>query len=959
MKKRLTLIAILMLGATFLWGSMGMAQTVFDQIFLQEMSGVDPYLAFGTEGGTVVSKFILDESDANAVMTVLDLPVGGSVYVPVFMVTQSVTDSGYFNGVTNTRIAAEDADGDSWISLGFSADDTPALQVGGASSTVTIPSYAGISWTDNVDIALGTSTDASFEWTTADANANELLLQLPTGGATNVPVFVLSQGDTDLTFFNGVTQTTFAVTDTAATSYVSLDFSGAAAARLNAGGVATSLTLTTPAGGDIVLDAGDAAAGTGQSYVTISGTTAAHAGGTPTDIWLDINPTIGINTAAATQNIVDITFASPAWATAVATNLRGIYIAPTIGNATAGTNAVALIDVAAITGDAQVSLYGIRAGALTGTAATENFLEIGAGWDNGINSASLITGALGLTVTGATVSLNTSSNFGVNLAAGTSTGTITLGGTGTQAIDIGTGVGIKTVTVGSQTTTSATVINSGTGDMIITSMDDLSILGGSAGSILNIGTNTEGNVIHIGDNDTTADAITIGSAKDTTILAGIATTVGSTGTTSATIQSGTGDLALTSTDDITLTTNTTTTDNITITNTPGTAANAIALTATAGGVDIDAAAALDVNIAGGQVMLVSKDNAASAISLTTNIGTTETIVLTNTQGAGEGALTFTATAGGIDFNAATAKNIDFLGGQFIFLSNENVASAFSVTTNTGTNETIVLTNTQGTSESAITLASTAGGVNVDAAAAKDLDLAGGQVKLVSKDDAAGAISLTANIGTSETITVTNTQGTAAGAIALTSSAGGIALTAAASGITASSTKNAGAVVAGTCTAVEYELNGYHRTVLTLLGGTTFALEDKNDASGIKIYDFPQGVIVIHAVFVDATITLDTNVTAPYVMGIGTVIGVDGDAALTTTEANFSPSVAVTNGVAQNWHGLSAAIAGGLIAEPYNGTGGGPGLFVNAGVAAGDIAGAATVAATGGSIVVEWSWLGDF
>jgi hypothetical protein len=207
----------------------------------------------------------------------------------------------------------------------------------------------------------------------------------------------------------------------------------------------------------------------------------------------------------------------------------------------------------------------------------------------------------------------------------------------------------------------------------------------------------------------------------------------------------------------------------------GTGEDAIAAQSSAGGVDIDAAAAKDVNIAGGQVALVSKDNAASAIALTANIGTTETIVVTNTQGTSESAITLVSTAGGVNVDAAAAKDLDLAGGQVNLVSKDNAASAIALTANIGTSETIVVTNTQGTSESAITLVSTAGGVNVDAAAAKDLDLAGGQVKLVSKDNAAGAISLTANIGTSETITVTNTQGTSAGAINLTATAGGITL----------------------------------------------------------------------------------------------------------------------------------------------------------------------------------------
>src|SRR3989339_196539 len=45
-----------------------------------------------------------------------------------------------------------------------------------------------------------------------------------------------------------------------------------------------------------------------------------------------------------------------------------------------------------------------------------------------ITTTGLITGSLGATVTGATVNLNASSNFDVNVATGTSTGDITLGG---------------------------------------------------------------------------------------------------------------------------------------------------------------------------------------------------------------------------------------------------------------------------------------------------------------------------------------------------------------------------------------------------------------------------------------------------------------------------------------------------------------------------------------------------
>jgi len=191
-------------------------------------------------------------------------------------------------------------------------------------------------------------------------------------------------------------------------------------------------------------------------------------------------------------------------------------------------------------------------------------------------------------------------------------------------------------------------------DISVTAVDDLTLNGGSAGSIINLGTNTQGNVIHIGDNDTTADSITIGSAKDTSALAGIAVTVGSIGTTSATIiQSGTGDLALTSTDQISLTVNTAVTDNIVVTNTQSTDVDAISLIATAGGINVDAAAGKIIDIDGGTIQIDNKTAGAGAIAITANQGATDTITITNTQGNTAAAITLTSTAGGITLVSST------------------------------------------------------------------------------------------------------------------------------------------------------------------------------------------------------------------------------------------------------------------------------------------------------------------
>src|SRR3989339_841139 len=262
----------------------------------------------------------------------------------------------------------------------------------------------------------------------------------------------------------------------------------------------------------------------------------------------------------------------------------------------------------------------------------------------------------------------------------------------TGAVNIGTGASAKTVTVGNATTTTALALNSGTGDMTLTSTDDVSILGGSAGSIINIGTNVDGNAINVGtdntaadtiivgsalDNvdlagedialtsaddihilggsagsiinigtnvdgnainvgtdNTAADTIVIGSALDTSSLAGIAVTVGSTETTSAlTLQSGTGDVTVTSTDDFIFTA----TDDITISGNSaagilnlGTGNDGFAINVgtdnTAADTIIIGSALDNVDLAGEDIALTSADDihilggsAGSIINIGTNV----------------------------------------------------------------------------------------------------------------------------------------------------------------------------------------------------------------------------------------------------------------------------------------------------------------------------------------------------
>ncbi len=291
----------------------------------------------------------------------------------------------------------------------------------------------------------------------------------------------------------------------------------------------------------------------------------------------------------------------------------------------------------------------------------------------------------------------------------------------------------------------------------------------------NINTGTSTGAVTIGSS--TAGAITIDSTSTATFNSDAAFSITtSDGSADITIDATAGSVNLVSGEDaaaaISIVANVGTSETIVITNTLGTSESAINIDATAGGIDIDFATAKNMAIDGGQFIFTSNEDVAGAFTVTANTGTSETIVLTNTQGTAESAFNIDATAGGIDIDFATAKNMAINGGQFIFTSNEDVAGAFTVTVNTGASETIVLTNTQGTDEAAFNIDATAGGIDVDFATGKNMAVTGGQFIFTSNEDVASAFSVITNTGTSETITLVNTQGTGTGAVTVTTTAAG-------------------------------------------------------------------------------------------------------------------------------------------------------------------------------------------
>jgi hypothetical protein len=129
-----------------------------------------------------------------------------------------------------------------------------------------------------------------------------------------------------------------------------------------------------------------------------------------------------------------------------------------------------------------------------------------------ISSAGLLSGTAGLTITGATASLNASSNFNTNINTGTSTGAISIGNSSAGAIALSTGstFGVTTTT-GSQTFTSANLTGTTTSSSYVFNASSL-----TSGTALYITSSaTSGKTVDINASQTSGTVFNLayGSAK--------------------------------------------------------------------------------------------------------------------------------------------------------------------------------------------------------------------------------------------------------------------------------------------------------------------------------------------------------------------------------------------------------------------------------------------------------------
>ena len=208
-------------------------------------------------------------------------------------------------------------------------------------------------------------------------------------------------------------------------------------------------------------------------------------------------------------------------------------------------------------------------------------------------------------------------------------------------------------------------------------------------------------------------------------------------------------------------------------NKAGDAEDSLKLTSTAGGLTLDANADKDIVLGSGQLLFTGKKDIANAVKFEVNQGSSETMLHKVTQGTSEESIKLETTAGGIRLDANAAKFLSGSAGKVQLRGLQDAASAVELITRAGTSATIDIQNVLGTSAGAVAVQAQAGGVDVDAAAGKVADVAGGKVKLSSKDDAASAILLETNVGTAEQIKLDNKQGTAATSIDIGSFAGGV------------------------------------------------------------------------------------------------------------------------------------------------------------------------------------------
>lgn len=400
---------------------------------------------------------------------------------------------------------------------------------------------------------------------------------------------------------------------------------------------------------------------------------------------------------------------------------------------------------------------------------------------------------------GGIANINVSSHFATNINTGTSTGAINLGTqySGAWAID-----GTSTGTLNADTSIGITV-SAGTIDIAATG-GDIDIDGVDSSVIIDGGQAVD-------------DAVTI-------------------------VATGTaGGIDITSLGDIDITTTGAATEDITITNT------------------------------GGSILVTATENVQGVIHVEENGGTSGSINIYSNQGTGASATT--------EHDASIQLHSDD-GGISLYTTGD-VANAISLETNSGSSETITVSNVQGTDASSIDIDSTVGGITIATnAASKDVDIDSvlGSINIEAEEDAADAIHIIADGGTTSGIIILNDTGTGDESILLDSDAGGITINA-----------NAGSIdieaVGGD--AGDIILNSGDDMTFTVAGDLTETVTGAIAISAVGVTITSSGVITTNGAFYETDLVTESHSAAHTITDptdIGTLILVDTAAVIITLPA---------------------------------------------------------------------------
>lgn len=451
------------------------------------------------------------------------------------------------------------------------------------------------------------------------------------------------------------------------------------------------------------------------------------------------------------------------------TTVKGLVEIATNAEAVAGTGTGGTGAILAVTPSNLASIFAAPPATGGTTPAAGSFTTLAA---SGLSS---LSGSATILTAGTALNLASDADTAaVNIGTGAAARTITVGNSsgataialncGTGALDIGTNAVAHTVTIGNSTGATSVAINAGSGGIPITSTNSTIALQSGTGAI-NIGTAAAQNTITIG-NSSGASSVVVncgtGALDIGTNAVAHTVTIGNvTGATAIIMNCGIGNFAL---------------DGV------GASTYAIGASTTTGTITIGGTAqtgTLSVGVSSGiMTSNYSTGNGAKTVNIATGVSG-NTVNLASGINTSAQTVNISTGASGANSTVNILSGNGSAGTQTLNVLTGTRAGALNLATGAAAHVIAV-----GSSSAGAVTVDTAAGISLDAAtvsnftvtgAGADLNLlsVGGSVLVEATEDAALAIRLHANGGTSETIQIHADQGTGVASVGLLSDVGGI------------------------------------------------------------------------------------------------------------------------------------------------------------------------------------------